>query len=496
MTNPRLPGRIALVTAALAACGPATVDSNTDAAATPDTAALPDRPAPPLDAAPPPDAPPPPMDRPPPPDAPPPPMDRPPPPDDAPPPPDAGAPVDRPVAVDVPPAVDVPVAPTDSGASCASPGTPTLATPPTAATATSNFNVTLNACTRTARALECALGVGHRISIVVDGAVRRITANGVPNHDVGDFPNPDNPNAISAQSYSYAVPVTPSGAGATATVFGITLSGVVLDPGTAEVWNDSTSWRYEALRYATAPGYFSGAGATDTTRHPTALGLDCNFAHVQPTGAYHYHGVPTGLMPSAPALTFVGWAGDGYPIFGRWDRSTASDPSSPLAEMRSSYRLRTGTRPSGTAGPGGTYDGTFVQDWEYAAGTGDLDECNGRTGSVVVGGAAVTTYHYVLTNTFPYIPRCFHATPDASFTRGMMMMGGGDAGVPATDAGMGPIACTTAAQCTTACPPGSYGCTCATTMMGMRCVPTCRTAADCPMPMGMTLQCRSGVCSP
>ncbi len=220
---------------------------------------------------------------------------------------------------------------------------------------------------------------------------------------------------------------------------------------------------------------------------------------MQPTGAYHYHGIPTGLMPTTPTLTFVGWAGDGYPIFGRWDRSVANDASSPLREMRASYRLRSGTRPSGTAGPGGTYDGTFGADWEYVAGLGDLDECNGRTGSVVVDGAAVTTYHYVLTNTFPYIPRCWHATPDASFRGMMMMMGGGDAGVPATDAGMtmGPVACTTTAQCATACPAGSYGCTCGSTPMGMRCIPTCRTVADCPTPpAGMTFMCRSGVCAP
>jgi hypothetical protein len=179
--------------------------------------------------------------------------------------------------------------------------------------------------------------------------------------------------------------------------------------------------------------------------------------------------------------------------------------ASALREMRSSYRLRTGTRPSGTAGPGGTYDGTFVQDWEYAAGTGDLDECNGRTGMVTLEGRTVNTYHYVLTNTFPYIPRCFHATPDATF-RAMMMPPGGDAGVPPTDAGgpppadggmTGPRACTSTAQCTGACPPGSAGCTCSTTPMGMMCVPTCTTTADCPMaPPGVTFTCRMGICAP
>jgi hypothetical protein len=391
-----------------------------------------------------------------------------------------------------------------SDASCAAPGAPATPTPPTAQTVTSDFNVTLLACTRTALALRCALGVGSQYAETVEGGVRRIRANGVPNHDVGPFPNPGNPNTISAQAYNYAVPVSPSGAGATARVFGVTTAGVVLDPGTAERWNDSPDWTYEALRYATAPGYFGGAGATDRVRHPLALGLDCNFAHVQPNGAYHYHGIPTGLMPATPALTFVGWAADGYPIFGRWDHADPADATSALREMRSGYRLRAGARPSGAAGPGGAYDGTFVQDWEFAAGVGDLDACNGRTGVVTLEGRAVTTYHYVLTNTFPYIPRCFHARPDPSFSAGAMMPppdGGvapADGGVaPADGGGMGPRACTSPADCAGACPPGSRGCACNATPMGMRCTPTCSTTADCPMgPPGVTFTCRMGVCAP
>lgn len=389
--------------------------------------------------------------------------------------PDAGGPSDGAVAVD--------------GRSCAAPGAPATPTPPTTASATSDYNVTLNACTRTALALECALGVGHRYTETVDGALRRISANGVPNHDVGDFPNPGNPNAIAAQSYTYAVPVTPGGAGAVARVFGVTTAGVVLDPGTAERWNDSPQWSYEALRYATGPTYFDGAGATDRARHPAALGLDCNFAHVQPNGAYHYHGIPTGLMPDAPALTFVGWAGDGYPIYGRWDRSDPNDATSALREMRSSYRLKSGARPSGDAGPGGAYDGTFTEDWEYVAGHGDLDACNGREGMVPLEGRVVRTYHYVLTDTFPYIPRCFHAAPDASFAATAMPMG--DAGT------MTPRACANAAECAGACPPGAMGCTCAAAPMGRVCVPSCARASDCPAgPNGMALNCRGGACLP
>jgi hypothetical protein len=143
----------------------------------------------------------------------------------------------------------------------------------------------------------------------------------------------------------------------------------------------------------------------------------------------------------------VGWAADGYPIFGRWDYRDPMSATSAIAEMRSSYRLRSGTRPSGTAGPGGAYDGTFRQDWEYVAGLGDLDECNGRTGVVTVDGRESTSYHYVLTNTYPYIPRCFHGTPDSSFRAMGGAMPGADAGAmgpPTADGGlpmcMGPMA--------------------------------------------------------
>jgi len=118
---------------------------------------------------------------------------------------------------------------------------------------------------------------------------------------------------------------------------------------------------------------------------------------------------------------------------------------------------------------------------------------------VTVEGATVTTYHYVLTNTYPYIPRCFHATPDASFRAGMMMMPAGDGGTmgPPDGSMMGPRVCTMASDCVGACPASSRGCTCASTMMGLNCVPTCPVTADCPAgPMGMALTCRSGTCLP
>ena len=77
-----------------------------------------------------------------------------------------------------------------------------------------------------------------------------------------------------------------------------------------------------------------------------------------------------------------------------------------------------------------------MQDYEYSAGLGNLDECNGRSG--VTPEFPNGTYHYVLTDTFPYIPRCFRGTPDPSFARGRPGGGAGEMkGPPGRDGGKG-----------------------------------------------------------
>ena len=89
-----------------------------------------------------------------------------------------------------------------------------------------------------------------------------------------------------------------------------------------------------------------------------------------------------------------------------------ADIRTDIIKLRSSYRVKEGKR---SGGPGGKYDGTFVQDYEYVAGAGDLDQCNGRTG--VTTEYLNGTYYYVITSEFPFIPRCYRGTPDESFRR-------------------------------------------------------------------------------
>ena len=120
-------------------------------------------------------------------------------------------------------------------------------------------------------------------------------------------------------------------------------------------------------------------------------------------------------------MTLIGYAADGYPVYGPYAHTKADDAKSGTRLMNSSYRVKNGFR--GSDAPSGEFDGTYTRDWEYVKGSGDLDECNGRTG--VTAEYSDGTYYYVMVDEFPFIPRFFHGTPDASFERGPRRDGGG-----------------------------------------------------------------------
>lgn len=262
--------------------------------------------------------------------------------------------------------------------------------------------------------------VPTRVEIQTTGTHRIIRSNGIPNHRVGQYPNRGNPHRIQEQQYTYRVPLNPQKTVPPVQLirqpWGIAINGVLFDPGTAEYWRGDRSgtWNYEAL-----------SGKVN-------LGLDANHAHVQPNGAYHYHGLPTGLCKTLsmgkPGMHLLGWAADGFPIYGPYAYQHSNDPNSKLVRMKSSYQLKPSPR---SGGPGGNSDGTFTADYQYVPNSGDLDECGGRTG--VTPEYPKGTYYYVLTEDYPFIPRLFRGKPDPSFQRrgpGMRPPGGFRPGPP------------------------------------------------------------------
>ena len=239
----------------------------------------------------------------------------------------------------------------------------------------------------------------------------RYQSNGIANHATGTFPNQGNPNTIQQVSHSRDIPTNPVKTNQVTDMvdFGVTLDGVKLERDTAEFYSSARQWNYEALTPAMAQR-LTASSAFDW------LGSDCNNAHVQPTGAYHYHGLPESLInrlgETSPQTTMIlgGYAADGFPIYLRYGFNQVNDSSSGVKVIAGSWQVKSGTRPSS---PGGRYDGTFREDWEYVAGSGDLDQCNGLEG--VTPEYPEGTYHYYITDDYPYIPRCVMGTPDASF---------------------------------------------------------------------------------
>ena len=253
-----------------------------------------------------------------------------------------------------------------------------------------------------------------------DNNYRILTGNGIPNHEVGTFPNGNNPNTIRAQSVNERFTLCPtiiseSGLEVVGQALEIAyaLNSVKFDPGTAGRCNDNGECRL-------AQG--QGRWNIEALGHETFnFGDDMNHAHVQPNGAYHYHGMPELLinfLGNNMGMTLVGWASDGFPVYARYGFSQADNSNSSVIALKPSYRLKSQPdlgRPSTlTALLGGPNSnnslnipiemGAFTQDYEYIEGLGDLDQCNGRYG--VTPEFPDGIYYYVVTDDFPFFTRC------------------------------------------------------------------------------------------
>jgi hypothetical protein len=235
---------------------------------------------------------------------------------------------------------------------------------------------------------------------------RALVGNGIPDHAVGAFPNTNNPNKILEQKVSFSAPLKPvarEGSGQPIKEPGYAINGIKFDPGTGgacpsnmtgkrncDLGRPAGEWRIEALG-----------------QNSFNFGVDGNNAHVQPGGEYHYHGLPTGLIPVATIkgrkMALIGWAADGYPMYALYGYANAKSARGALRKMRGSFQIKSkpdASRPSVGLVP----MGTFAQDYHYVAGSGDLDECNGRFD--VTPEFPKGIYHYYVTDSYPYVQRC------------------------------------------------------------------------------------------
>lgn len=273
-----------------------------------------------------------------------------------------------------------------------------------------NSTVTsLNECPNT----SAQAGLTATFSETIANDKRTIITNGVPDHSFGSPLD-----KIMANEVTWTMDATPSLANQTTPVlgmsridfqFGVALNGVKLDPEAAFPFENTSN------------GELNYNWMLEATNNTSTTTLDCNQAHLQANGTYHYHGDFSSYADekgiTGNAMVQVGWAADGYPVYYKYAYSVASDANSAIEEMTSSYELKIGEREGdGVSEPCGEYNGRYEQDYKYTEGLGDLDACNGRTG--VTPEFPNGTYYYLITADFPLIPRCFSGTPDNSFRVG------------------------------------------------------------------------------
>lgn len=170
----------------------------------------------------------------------------------------------------------------------------------------------------------------------------------------------------------------------------------------AATYNNQGQWHQNAV-------YFENLGFDCSHGHPGPMTSDYH-QHQNPS-AFHISAVPTSSIcniylsdglyvpDSTMHSPLIGFAWDGYPIYGSYGYSDPNDANSSIKRVRTGYRLRNitsrTTLPNGTSATGPTLTqiitsplpgstplqailGAYEEDFEYVAGYGDLDEYNGR----------------------------------------------------------------------------------------------------------------------
>ena len=257
----------------------------------------------------------------------------------------------------------------------------------------------------------------YTYSWACSGTSRVLTGNGIPNHDLtgGSFAT-----LVSAQNVAATYTLNPTATSVvtairTPAAVGYAINSVKFDPTTAGTClNTATGSPLTGCNYAGGGGPWTMVALIDPSVSPFrfTFGTDVSNGHTQPNGQYHYHGTPNNLVAklnsnSTTSMTLVGWAADGFPVYSSLGRTTANDASSALKEMTSSYRVKS-TPGTGRPSVSDFAMGHFDEDWAFTAGSGDLDECNGRTG--VTAEFPKGIYHYYITKTYPFIQRCIKGT--------------------------------------------------------------------------------------
>ncbi len=247
--------------------------------------------------------------------------------------------------------------------------------------------------------------VANVTQVRYDTTYAYVKSNGIPSYTVGPWAG--NPSQATNQNWTFKLTRNPTLASTYTTTglgqIGVLANGVAFfNPTDAMSWENENTWHQNA---------FVSVGN----------GLDACGGHPSPPGTYHVHPRPRCMLTETPTThsRIAGYAFDSFPVYGPYGYANA-DGSGSVVRIRTSYRKRTitlrTTLPNGTVLPANLYGppvsatypvGYFVEDFEYIAGLGDLDQFNGRVSVTPDYPAGIYCYYSTidtsLNSEYPYI---------------------------------------------------------------------------------------------
>lgn len=201
-----------------------------------------------------------------------------------------------------------------------------------------------------------------------------VNATGIPAYNIGPWSG--NPNTAANKNFTFKIPRIPQVNSGTKTTtplgyIGVMINGIpIYNARDGRSYQNQNVWNQEA---------FLSEGDT----------FDKCAGHPDQGSNYHHHLNPGCLYTASSSKhsPIVGFAFDGYPVYGAYANKNA-DGTGGITRMRSSYRLRSITQRTTyangstvAAGPAVSAQyplGTYIEDYEYAQTLGDLDAYNGR----------------------------------------------------------------------------------------------------------------------
>ena len=189
------------------------------------------------------------------------------------------------------------------------------------------------------------------LTMEISGNQRLIATNDLPTHHTGQFP-------VSNSDPARFFDANPNTIAAQELAYALTAAPTPGDPG---------CMGGESGVMLTGVALFNGFDAGGRDAGAWEVQDDCD-GHPQGSGEYHYHSLSR-CIDDVSVNTVIGFALDGFPITG------------PVVDSGSVLT------------------------------TSDLDECHGIVSEIELDGALVQSYHYVMTQDFPYSVSCFRGTP-------------------------------------------------------------------------------------